>query len=130
MYCKKCGAELPQNAVFCPKCGMNLAEKEASPNDPPTHPSSTSSSTKLRCPKCHSYNVQVQAIEQPRNIKPYAFLGVLIGCFVGMCAGKFVGGFALGILGGIIGIVIGFAKPKKYKSVGVCQDCGYSSEIK
>lgn len=129
MYCKRCGSELPQDATFCPKCGINLTENGASPNDSPTHPSSISSSTKLRCPKCHSYNVQAQAIEQPRKIKLYAFLGVFIGCFVGMCAGAFIGSFVFGLMGGIIGIVIGFAKPKKYKSVGVCQDCGYSSEI-
>lgn len=24
MYCKKCGNEVPENAVFCPRCGTNL----------------------------------------------------------------------------------------------------------
>lgn len=29
MFCKKCGIDLPNNAVFCPNCGINLQEKNS-----------------------------------------------------------------------------------------------------
>jgi len=27
MYCKKCGNQLEEDIVFCPKCGQGIAEK-------------------------------------------------------------------------------------------------------
>lgn len=38
MYCRKCGEENPDNAVFCRNCGTKLIEdvKKAEVIDPPT----------------------------------------------------------------------------------------------
>lgn len=83
----------------------------------------------MKCPRCNSTNTQVQAIKQPRKVKLIAFLCVFAGSFVGLCAAGLLGSFAGGIMGAIISIVIALNLPPKYKSVGVCQNCGYSAEI-
>ncbi|HYM39508.1 MAG TPA: zinc ribbon domain-containing protein [Thermoplasmata archaeon] len=54
MYCPKCGAQLPDSAAFCMKCGTNLAAaagtaKAASPAAPILAPSGTNA---LKCPNC------------------------------------------------------------------------------
>ncbi len=41
MYCKKCGARIPDNAKFCPKCGAPVEEKDpAAKPSPNTDPAS------------------------------------------------------------------------------------------
>lgn len=35
MYCAKCGAELNDESVFCPKCGGRLLETPLKPSDYP-----------------------------------------------------------------------------------------------
>lgn len=55
MYCRKCGEENPDNAVFCRNCGTKLIEdvKKAEVIDPPSktdyntnHESTTTTSSK------------------------------------------------------------------------------------
>ena len=31
MYCKKCGSEIEDNAVYCPECGVKLRANEELP---------------------------------------------------------------------------------------------------
>lgn len=53
MYCPKCGAQLPDGAVFCMKCGTNVAtartDSAATPSAPVLAPAGA---TALTCPNC------------------------------------------------------------------------------
>lgn len=40
MYCEKCGAQIDENAKFCPNCGNNLKEKQNLGTAPSVEPSS------------------------------------------------------------------------------------------
>jgi hypothetical protein len=55
MYCHKCGSQLPDDAVFCMKCGTNVAVGGSQPTAAPV-PSAPviapSSATSLKCPSC------------------------------------------------------------------------------
>lgn len=35
MYCKSCGTELPEDAIYCPKCGLEVSAKAAVENIKP-----------------------------------------------------------------------------------------------
>ena len=53
MFCPKCGFELPDDAMFCMKCGGNLAApkpKEASASTGPVL--APTGATALKCPTC------------------------------------------------------------------------------
>ena len=52
MYCPKCGAQLPDSAVFCMKCGTNVATASGSSTTPSTPILAPSGSTALKCPNC------------------------------------------------------------------------------
>lgn len=79
----------------------------------------------MKCPKCNSENVQVQA----KEFKPKA-----MGASCLMCAG--IGLLFLGVIGAIFGLGIGFLigsilnsiMANTYQSVMVCQECGYVSQ--
>lgn len=79
----------------------------------------------MKCPKCNSENVQVQA----KEFKPK-----MIGASCLACAGfglVFLGiiGAIIGAgLGAIIGGVLNSVMSGTYQSVMVCQDCGYVSK--
>ncbi len=51
MYCKKCGAQLPDDAVYCLKCGtpVNVVPQAQTPVVPVLAPSGV---TSLKCPTC------------------------------------------------------------------------------
>ncbi len=53
MYCHKCGAQLPDDAVFCVKCGtstgLNVVKPSAASSGPVVAPSGV---TSLKCPSC------------------------------------------------------------------------------
>ena len=49
MYCKSCGAALPDDAAFCPECGTKIAEKRK-PEKSPLCP--------VRCTACGSNNLK------------------------------------------------------------------------
>ncbi len=53
MYCPKCGAQLPDSAAFCMKCGTNLTAAESSVTPKPSVPIlAPTGSTALKCPNC------------------------------------------------------------------------------
>jgi hypothetical protein len=53
MYCHKCGAQLPDDAAFCVKCGtstgLNVVKPSATSSGPVVAPSDA---TSLKCPSC------------------------------------------------------------------------------
>ena len=53
MYCHNCGAQLPDDAVFCSKCGtstgLNVVKPTASSTGPVIAPSGV---TSMKCPSC------------------------------------------------------------------------------
>ncbi len=53
MYCPKCGTQLPDDAVFCIKCGTNLATAQAKQTAASTAPIIAPLGAKaLKCPNC------------------------------------------------------------------------------
>lgn len=76
----------------------------------------------MKCPKCNSENVQIQA----KEVKP-KIMGVCCLCFCGL--GMFLLGIPGAIIGAIIGIIVGIVlnsvMSNTYQSVMACQDCGY-----
>lgn len=63
MYCVKCGAQIPDDAAFCPKCGQRQTSQSAQPSSQDQAASATqsngsatviaaSSATELKCPGC------------------------------------------------------------------------------
>lgn len=60
MYCTKCGAQIPDDALFCPKCGQKQgAQTNTSPQSAPKEQSgakeqviAASGVTELKCPGC------------------------------------------------------------------------------
>ncbi len=52
-FCKKCGQQIEDDAVFCPKCGANNG---AAPKTVPQQPQ-MANSKQLHCPNCRSANL-------------------------------------------------------------------------
>ena len=54
MYCPKCGAQLPDSAAFCLRCGTNIAAVAGTAAAPPTSGPilAPSGATALKCPNC------------------------------------------------------------------------------
>lgn len=60
MYCVKCGAQIPDDAVFCPKCGQKQAAQATPAAQSPAKSQSSGSATvlaasgvtELKCPGC------------------------------------------------------------------------------
>jgi ribosomal protein L40E len=153
MYCKRCGSELPQDAAFCPKCGINLAENGASFNNSPTLSDSTLLIYKPRCPRCYSYNVRVQAERKAFNpfiiivsLFVFAILIPIIATVLAALIAEAVAGATAvpdatyaaaatsGPIGALLGIVFSIVgcvrRSRTYNSVSVCQNCGYSSRAR
>lgn len=80
----------------------------------------------MKCEKCNSENVQIQAKEyKPKLAVP---VGLTLGGFGMIFLGiiGFLCGFVVGL---IIGAIITALVPTRYDSVMICQDCGHSSII-
>ena len=53
MYCPKCGAQLPDDAAFCSKCGASLSLTQPKQTQAPTVPVlAPLGATALKCPSC------------------------------------------------------------------------------
>lgn len=53
MYCHNCGAQLPDDAAFCPKCGVSTGTNVSKPTTPTTGPViAPSGAESLKCPSC------------------------------------------------------------------------------
>ena len=79
----------------------------------------------MNCPKCNSENVQVQSKEfKPKLTGP---LMLTVGGLGLMFLGPL--GLIIGVaIGGIVAAVVNSMIPTKYRSVIVCQDCGFVKE--
>lgn len=79
----------------------------------------------MKCPKCNSENVQMQAKEA--KLKLIVPCMLTFGGFGLMFLG--IAGLLIGaVMGLIIGAIIQALVPTKYTSVMVCQDCGYTTD--
>jgi DNA-directed RNA polymerase subunit RPC12/RpoP len=58
MYCVKCGAQLPDDAAFCSRCGMKMSQAGPSSDQPaatasrPSQVIAPATATSLKCPSC------------------------------------------------------------------------------
>jgi DNA-directed RNA polymerase subunit RPC12/RpoP len=53
MYCAKCGAQLPDDAAYCFKCGTRISTQSvSSEGSKPEHVIAPSNATSLKCPSC------------------------------------------------------------------------------
>ena len=52
VYCPKCGAQLPDGADFCMKCGTNVAAARSQAAAPAAPVLAPSGATALKCPNC------------------------------------------------------------------------------
>ncbi len=79
----------------------------------------------MKCQRCNSENVQMQS--RPGKSVPiigfvlaFAGLGLMIFSIIGFVAGA--------LFGCLIGAIVKAILPKKYETVAVCQNCGYTSK--
>lgn len=79
----------------------------------------------MKCPKCNSENVQVQAKEFKPKVIGVSCLtfGGFGGVFLGI-----IGAFIGAGIGAIVGIILNSVMSNTYQSVMVCQNCGYVSQ--
>lgn len=78
----------------------------------------------MKCPKCNSENVQIQAKEhKPKMIGACCLMGGGLGLmFLGL-----IGAIIGVIIGVIVGAILNSVMSNTYQSVMVCQNCGYVS---
>ncbi len=58
MYCKNCGTKIPDGSVFCMKCGADLNDAQTSIEDFTVPIQNESQTTREKCTKCGSRNLQ------------------------------------------------------------------------
>ena len=79
----------------------------------------------MNCPRCNSENVQVQSKEyKPKLTGPILMVGGGFGLMFASIIGLVIGV----AIGGIVAAIVNSTLPTKYKSVIVCQDCGFVKE--
>ena len=79
----------------------------------------------MKCPKCNSENVQIQAKEfKPKTMGACCLIGTGLGLmFLGI-----IGAIIGAVIGVIIGAILNSVMSNTFQSVMVCQDCGYVSK--
>lgn len=78
----------------------------------------------MKCPRCNSENVQMQAKEYKPKI-------IGVACLIGAGFGLMffgIGAVIGAIVGLIVGIILNSIMSNTYQSVMVCQNCGYVSQ--
>ena len=81
----------------------------------------------MNCPRCNSENVQVQSKEyKPKFTGPILLIGGGLGLMFASIIGLIIGV----AIGGIVAAIVNSALPTTYKSVVVCQDCGFVDDKK
>ena len=77
----------------------------------------------MKCPKCGSENVNLQA---KKNTYPKVIWGSALAlCGFGLMLFGIPGSLIGGVIGLIIGLILYAIMSTSYKSVMVCQNCGY-----
>ena len=81
----------------------------------------------MKCPHCHSENVQVQSKEcKPKFAVPFAMVGAGIGLMIVGVIGIICGA----VIGAIVGTIVNSILPPAYDSIICCQDCGAVTPMK
>ncbi len=121
MVCPNCGAQVPNNVAFCSKCGVRLQQQ---PTQQPVYQQPVyqqpmpyqqpAQQRGMRCPKCGSNNVIVQAVT---NVKTKHR-----GCLA-WCGWLLLACFTLGLIL-IIPLITNSKTKSKTHSEAVCQTCG------
>ena len=79
----------------------------------------------MKCPKCGSENVQMQAKEyKPKTTGACCLIAVGIGCMILGIPGAIIGA----VIGVIAGAILNSLMSNAYRSVMVCQDCGHVTQ--
>ena len=79
----------------------------------------------MKCPKCNSENVQIQAKEvKPNFILPLCLIFGGIGLVIFSIFGAIIGAG----LGAVIGLILLAALPAGQQTIMICQNCGYVSQ--
>ena len=127
MNCKKCGNNIPDNALFCSNCGEKMSQSQDATNH--------------SCPKCASQNLNIQAVPNKtkrRLIKTVILLIVFIipliwGAYINrdysIPEGMLLGGLIaipLTIICALVIRVIFKFIPEPYDTLFMCNNCGYN----
>jgi predicted nucleic-acid-binding Zn-ribbon protein len=79
----------------------------------------------MKCPKCNSENVQIQA----KEFKPKFVVGACLTLGgIGLVFLGIPGGIIGAGIGAVVGAILDSLASNTYHSVMVCQDCGYTSK--
>jgi hypothetical protein len=98
--CDKCGANIPDNAAFCPGCGAKRVEQQAEPQQPAPMPKAVQQQPSKSIPEL------VESIFTETNMFIMIPLGVLLACIGGVI--NFYGGFnyaTAGIIVNVLGVL-------------------------
>lgn len=127
-FCKYCGTQLTDDAVFCGKCGKKQEEAvvRAPANEPVCTPPPVENRTSaVHCPKCGSFNVKAQVVTDTQLVDAHkgCFWWLVIGWWWVPFKWIFLTFFA------VLGAIFGHKKQKLkqvHSGMWVCQDCGHT----
>ena len=110
MYCRNCGAQINDEALFCEKCGSKVAPIEQTVNL--VDHQQQNGDQRIICPRCGSNNIHI-SVNTYQQKKKRSFLWNL---------------FLVVITGGIwlIWMLVRNNSVEKQAKVYVCQKCGYT----
>lgn len=120
MFCKHCGAELPDSAKFCPSCGHTLTDVDPHTKTSPTTETSDAGENSIHCPECGSRDLQyVTDTDFSTTVKTKGYSGSK-GCLGTLMLGPF------GLLCGSCGSGKSTTTVNTTTSHGwICKNCGH-----